>query len=205
MPDMKRFDTSDEPECLKEKILDAADKRFRLYGFKKTAMAEIADDMGMSTANLYRYFPHKIDIADSFALRCFVEKEKALALIVNRRMLSAAERLSSFALELLRYNHQQLLEYPSINDIIVTLCEARPSLVERKRQGEASLLADIINIGIEQEGWQVADVELTSRAILASWVLFTTPTFLQTFTEKELTDLVNEMVNLLLNGLKERN
>lgn len=35
-------------------ILKAAVNRFREYGYNKTTMAEIAKDIGMSTANIYR-------------------------------------------------------------------------------------------------------------------------------------------------------
>ena len=43
-------------EEISTQILDAAEARFRTYGFGKTTMAEIASDIDMSTANLYRYF-----------------------------------------------------------------------------------------------------------------------------------------------------
>jgi AcrR family transcriptional regulator len=40
-------------------ILDAAQKRFGNYGFEKTAMHEIAQDLGISKASLYYYYPDK--------------------------------------------------------------------------------------------------------------------------------------------------
>ena len=47
-------------------ILDAASERFQHYGYGKTTMSEIAKDCNMSTGNLYRYFPSKLDIAEKF-------------------------------------------------------------------------------------------------------------------------------------------
>jgi len=35
-------------------MLDVAEARFRTYGLNKATMAEIAQDIGMSAANLYR-------------------------------------------------------------------------------------------------------------------------------------------------------
>jgi AcrR family transcriptional regulator len=52
-------------------ILVAAQKRFGLYGFAKTAMHEIAGDLGISKASLYYYYPDK----ESLFLAVF-EKEK---------------------------------------------------------------------------------------------------------------------------------
>ncbi|MEQ8934638.1 MAG: helix-turn-helix domain-containing protein, partial [Amphiplicatus sp.] len=46
--------------------MGAATKRFLHYGYGKTTMSEIASDCNMSTGNLYRYFPSKLDIAETF-------------------------------------------------------------------------------------------------------------------------------------------
>ena len=42
-----------------EFIIRVAQDRFGLYGLEKTTMREIADDVGMSKASLYYYFPDK--------------------------------------------------------------------------------------------------------------------------------------------------
>jgi AcrR family transcriptional regulator len=52
-------------------ILLAAQKRFGLYGYGKTTMSEIAEDLGMSKASLYYYFPDKDNL-----FRAVFEKEK---------------------------------------------------------------------------------------------------------------------------------
>ena len=42
-----------------DSILATAQKRFGQYGMAKTTMQEIADDMGISKASIYYYFPDK--------------------------------------------------------------------------------------------------------------------------------------------------
>ncbi|ORU94293.1 MAG: hypothetical protein A6F70_08180 [Cycloclasticus sp. symbiont of Bathymodiolus heckerae] len=201
---MKRFDTDLSDGQLKEKILDAADKRFKTQGFKKTAMAEIAGDLGMSTANLYRYFPSKLDIAESFAIRCFITKEQSLKAVVEAENMSSSEGLRAFALASLHYNYQQLQEYPAINDIVVALCAERPDLVERKRSGELELLALIIARGKKSDGWCVGDINELGEAILTSWIMFTTPTFMQHQTLAQLEKVLGDILNLTINGLRPR-
>ena len=41
------------------KIIEAAQRRFGVYGLEKTSMREIASDLGISKASLYYYFPDK--------------------------------------------------------------------------------------------------------------------------------------------------
>ncbi|GGH26671.1 TetR/AcrR family transcriptional regulator [Sphingobacterium alkalisoli] len=43
----------------KEEIVEAAIKRFSHYGFNKTTMNEIAEDLRITKANLYYYYPDK--------------------------------------------------------------------------------------------------------------------------------------------------
>lgn len=43
-------------------ILIAAQKRFGIYGLKKTTMRELAQDLGISKASLYYYFPDKMEL-----------------------------------------------------------------------------------------------------------------------------------------------
>jgi len=50
------------PEQKVSRIIDAAQKRFAHYGLAKTTMNDIADDLGISKASLYYYFPDKESI-----------------------------------------------------------------------------------------------------------------------------------------------
>jgi AcrR family transcriptional regulator len=52
-------------------ILLAAQKRFGMYGYSKTTMHEIADDLGISKSTLYYYYPDKDNL-----FRAVFEKEK---------------------------------------------------------------------------------------------------------------------------------
>jgi TetR/AcrR family transcriptional regulator len=60
------------PEPKVSRILDAAQKRFAHYGLAKTTMNDIADDLGISKAALYYYFPDKESI-----FKYVVQKEQA--------------------------------------------------------------------------------------------------------------------------------
>lgn len=53
-----------------EKIIKAAQERFGLFGFDKTSMREIADDLHMSKGALYYYFPDKENL-----YRIVIERE----------------------------------------------------------------------------------------------------------------------------------
>jgi AcrR family transcriptional regulator len=58
-----------------EKIIKVAQERFGLYGFDKTSMREIADDLHMSKGALYYYFPGKESL-----YRSVIDKELSVFL-----------------------------------------------------------------------------------------------------------------------------
>jgi TetR/AcrR family transcriptional regulator len=52
-------------------IIEASQRRFGLYGMEKTSMQDIADDLKLSKASLYYYFPDKESL-----YKAVVEKEQ---------------------------------------------------------------------------------------------------------------------------------
>jgi AcrR family transcriptional regulator len=78
-------------------ILEASQKRFGIYGIEKTSMREIADDLKLSKASLYYYFPDKESL-----YKAVVQKEQA------EFISSISERISSIT-----DPEQLLIEYAS--------------------------------------------------------------------------------------------
>jgi AcrR family transcriptional regulator len=89
-----------------ERILAKADELFRQYGFGKTTVADIAQELGMSSANIYKFFPSKDAIVQASAERNL--------LLISKKVLSVVEsgepvlkRLEGVALAIFRF-HQDL-------------------------------------------------------------------------------------------------
>src|SRR5947199_4148096 len=85
------------------RIMDAAEGLFRRLGFAKTAVADIAAELGMSPANVYRFFASKNAIVEAICQRCLGElEEKAWA--VARGRGAAADRLEQLVREIFAYH-----------------------------------------------------------------------------------------------------
>jgi AcrR family transcriptional regulator len=83
-------------------ILSSAQKLFGLYGAEKTSMREIADDLHMSKASLYYYFPDKENL-----YKAVIEKEQDEFLETLEKDIQdnpdPAESLRRYALNRLSY------------------------------------------------------------------------------------------------------
>ena len=89
-----------KPDDTRARIMDTAEALFRRLGYSKTAVADIASELKMSPANVYRFFPSKNAIIEAICQRCLGELEDR-AWAVARSRGSAAERIERLVLEIL--------------------------------------------------------------------------------------------------------
>src|SRR5437899_12632518 len=100
------------------RIMDTAEVLFRRLGFAKTAVADIAAELKMPPANIYRFFASKNAIVEAICQRCLGELEdKAWA--VARSPGSAAERIERLVLEILTYHKENHLTDQRVNDLVL--------------------------------------------------------------------------------------
>src|SRR5262245_22736772 len=96
-----------KPDDTRARIIDTADLLFRRLGYGKTAVADIAAELGMSPANVYRFFPSKIAIVEAICQRCLSEAEERVWSAARSRG-TASERLERTVLEILAYHKENL-------------------------------------------------------------------------------------------------
>src|SRR5215475_14658185 len=91
------------PEDTRARIIETAEALFRRLGFAKTAVADIAGELGMSPANVYRFFPSKNAIVEAICQRLLAGCE-ARALSEARAAGPAGERIERLILGILRFH-----------------------------------------------------------------------------------------------------
>ncbi len=185
-------------------IIDAATARIIHYGFGKTSMADIASDCGMSPGNLYRYFVNKMGIAEAVSQRAF----EAIFLEVRQQVsalgMTAAERLESFNLAILRTTYQQLDEGPHMVEFTHLLNAKRATLGQNARLTMRGVLTEILDQGTENGEFSIPDVPAAADAIQAATFKFWYP---QTHGPELLDQLERELRSvsaLILKGLLTR-
>jgi len=192
------------PQDIRAGILDAAEARFRIYGVNKTTMAEIARDMGMSAANLYRYFRNKQDIAAACAQRCIGAQVDLLREVVHTPGLSAAEKLERCVLEMLRFTWETAHDQPRINELVNHVILEHSNIVHEKTRESCSLLAEVLAQGNESGEFKVADVVKTAETVYAALKMFHVPIFMSLYEFDELMLRARDVVALLISGLNGR-
>lgn len=185
-------------------ILDAAEMRFREVGFGKTTMAEIANDVGMSAANLYRYFENKNDIGCACAKRCMSERINRLRTVVHKTGLNAPERLRAYVHENLNYSFEISGNDKNISELVLKILTEHKDMVFEKVDAEMALIAEILAQGNSSGEFSVEDILVTARNIQTAIVLFDVPTFMGLYTLEKFQNMADGVVDLILAGLEPR-
>ncbi|VAX22752.1 hypothetical protein MNBD_NITROSPINAE02-1915 [hydrothermal vent metagenome] len=191
-------------EGTKRRILEAANARFRTYGYGKTTMAEIARDCDMSAANLYRFFENKKDIAAEGAAEYFTAKERTLRDVVKRGGMTAAQKLEEFMMVSFDLMVDLLENEPKINELIDVVCIDCSWLISRHDEAMQALLAEILAEGNRTGEFDVEDILLTAQMVKYATIMFHHPGLVSMCPQERQRESVKGIVTLLVEGLYKR-
>ncbi|HYX83085.1 MAG TPA: TetR/AcrR family transcriptional regulator, partial [Gemmatimonadales bacterium] len=162
------------PDDTRGRIIETAEALFRRLGFAKTTVADIASELKMSPANVYRFFPSKNAIIEAICQRCLGELEDT-AWAVARSRGSAAERLERLVLEILAYHRENHLTEQRVNDMVLAAIELSWGAIRAHKEHIRMVFESILREGIERGEFERVDPRETSRLMLIALVNFCHP------------------------------
>jgi AcrR family transcriptional regulator len=101
-------------QTLRDRILDATVKVLRRYGVEKTNVVDVADVLGMSSGNIYRFFSSKKALLEAVAVRWMDEMKNPIAAIAADRSRPASERLGLWFDTLRKSKRRVLIDEPEL-------------------------------------------------------------------------------------------
>ena len=192
-------------EDTRARIMDTAEALFRRIGYAKTAVADIASELRMSPANVYRFFPSKTAIVQAICQRCLTElDEKAWA--VARSKVSASERLERLQLEILAYHKENHLTDQRVNDMVLAAIELSWGAIRTHKEHMRMVLEAILREGVERGEFEPLDPRETSRLLMLSLVHFCHPVLVAQYLQEkgELEPDARALVRFLLRAITPR-
>lgn len=163
-----------KPDDTRARIVDAAETLFRRLGFAKTAVADIAADLGMSPANVYRFFPSKNAIVEAICQRCLAEVEdKAWA--VARGRGSAADRMERLVLEVFAYHRDNFITEQRVHDMVLVAIELSWDTIKQHKQKLLAAIELILRDGIAAGAFEPVDPHETAVLMMQSLIRYTHP------------------------------
>ena len=187
-----------------KQILDAASRRFLHYGYGKTTMSEIAQDCNMSTGNLYRYFPSKLDIAEMFVRVLRREQVARLRAVADAPDQGPAEKLRAFFLKKFKLAYERFHDKPKAYELSSELLTSRPKVGIEWENAEGRVLAEILIQGDEEGVFAIENPAETAKILQDAGYRFTSPAVFHEGEFDVLAAELNGVVDLFLDGFAWR-
>jgi AcrR family transcriptional regulator len=162
----------------RQQILQAADEHFRLYGYKKTTLADIAKAIHLSTPYIYKFFESKQAIGEAMCWHCLGAALSEIEESIDQ-IKSPVERLRRVFLGLETITWRLLSEQRKIHEMVLVSFEENWESIGRFREGIYQMIRQIIVQGRESGDFErKTPLEETARAIARITELFYHPTLL---------------------------
>jgi AcrR family transcriptional regulator len=192
---------ADTPEArdTRARIVETAERLFRLYGYQKTTVADIARELGMSPANVYRFFPSKGAINEEVAAS-LVHRLLAIA----RQAAAGAEPATERLVRLVRTVHVQscalFLDDRKLHDMVAVAMDENWSVVHAYIEAFAAIVGDILTTGAASGEFAPDAVRFAKPAFGAFAAFFHPQLIEQCLRNREDNDL-EQTLELVVRGL----
>jgi AcrR family transcriptional regulator len=188
-------------EETRERIMVKADELFRQFGFGKTTVADIAEELAMSPANIYKFFSSKEAIIQASADRNLV----ALTEAVHRYVAAsgaALERIEKVLLTVYRHTTDILRNERQVFKLMIRAYEQKWDCVGAFDKFLLQTLAKLVREGMSTGEFASGDALATAHVLFDCLILIRTPHLYQQEGRELNEKRIREMVRFLGRSLK---
>jgi len=156
------------------RIIETAERLFRQLGFQKTTVSDIARELRMSPANVYRFFGTKSEINEAVARQLMGEVEAAAEKIAAGSG-TAAERLRQVIKNNEVMNSERYIGDRKLHDMVdVALTEQWP-IVDAHIKTMGGIVGRIIAEGIKGGEFAPGDPEVLAGLVQTACIRYCHP------------------------------
>jgi TetR/AcrR family transcriptional repressor of the ameABC operon len=185
----------------RERIMVKADELFRQFGFGKTTVADIATELGMSPANIYKFFSSKEAIIQASADRNLVTITEA----VRQPMAAsgaALDRIERVLLTVYRHTVDILRNERQIFKLMMLAYEQKWDCVRAFDEFLLRSLAKLVEEGMSTGEFKSGDASATADLLFDCLTLVRTPHLYQRGGRELNENRICELVRFLGRALK---
>lgn len=193
----RQKETADET---RERIARVAEELFRRMGFAKTAVADIAAELGMSPANVYRFFPSKTAIVETICNRCLGEIEQE-ARAIARADLPPGQRLEEMFIAILKYHRDNFLVERRVHDMVLVAMENNWESIEAHKENLKAIIGGVLAEGVDAGIFRPHPSTDVPEIIMGCMVSFCHPVLVAQCIREDLEGQARATMRFLLNAI----
>jgi AcrR family transcriptional regulator len=183
-------------------IIEVAERLFRTFGYQKTTVADIARELRMSPANIYRFFPSKAAINEAMCSRILAELDAAVW-DAARGPGSPPDRIRAMFRLLQEQTIALFFQERRMHDMVAAALEEHWPVIKQHINAIDSAFAHVVREGQAAGVFAPIDPDQAGRLLHGTCPLFTHPTLVQQCRETEnLAELAQGMAEFCLRALR---
>jgi AcrR family transcriptional regulator len=182
-----------------ERILVVAERLFRQIGYQKTTVADIAKELRMSPANVYRFFDSKKAIHEGVARGLMGEVEQA-ARSIAAQPGPAAIRLRELMTSIHHMNAERYVGDSKMHEMVAIAMEEDWGVCVAHMQMITETLGSVIAQGAATGEFEVQDVPLAAMCACTGMIRFFHPQMIAQCATKP-GPSIDQMIDFVLAGL----
>jgi AcrR family transcriptional regulator len=190
-----------EPDT-RERILVVAERLFRQIGYQKTTVADIAKELRMSPANVYRFFDSKKAIHEGVA-RGLMSGVEVEAQRIARGEGPAAKRLREMMKTIHRMNSERYVGDSKMHEMVAIAMEEDWDVCVAHMELIAATIGEVIAQGTASGEFEVDDLQLAAMCACSAMIRFFHPQMIAQCATKP-GPSIDQMIDFVIAGLSPR-
>ena len=186
----------------RERILVVAERLFRQIGYQKTTVADIAKELRMSPANVYRFFDSKKSIHEGVA-RTLMGEVEVEALRIAQAPGPASVRLREMMKTIHRMNTERYVGDSKLHEMVEIAMEEDWDVCVVHMECIASTLGQVIAQGVATGEFDAPDLLLASLCACTAMMRFFHPQMIAQCANKP-GPTIDQMIDFVIAGLSPR-
>ena len=183
----------------RERILVVAERLFRQIGYQKTTVADIAKELRMSPANVYRFFDSKKAIHEGVARVLMGEVEDA-ALAIVAGQGPAATRLRELMITVHRMNSERYVGDAKLHEMVAIAMEESWEVCAAHMERITGTIGSVIAQGAASGEFEVRDLPLAAMCAFTAMMRFFHPQMIAECANKPGPE-IEQMIDFVLASL----
>ena len=158
----------------RDRILEVAERLFRVIGYQKTTVGDIAKELRMSPANVYRFFESKKAIHQSVARGLMGEVELEAQRIVARPG-PVLERFRELLTTIHRMNTERYVGDNKLHEMVAIAMEEDWEVCAAHMELITTAIGQMIAQGVASGEFEAPDLQLASLCACTAMMRFFHP------------------------------
>ena len=186
----------------REKILVVAERLFRQIGYQKTTVADIAKELRMSPANVYRFFDSKKSIHEGVA-RTLMGEVEVEAQRIAQASGPASVRLREMIKTIHRMNTERYVGDSKLHEMVEIAMQEDWDVCVAHMECIAGVIGQVIAQGTASGEFEAPDLQLASMCACTAMMRFFHPQMIAQCATKP-GPTIDQMIDFVIAGLSPR-